>query len=102
MPPLAMPLVEAGGVEGDPEDGSGEAPVDVADGDPADVLVVEIVHAELPDVLRPLTAAAVLGVSRNAIYQALREKTIFSVRCGRTILIPKQSIIAFLKGETGT
>ena len=46
---------------------------------------------------KPHEAAAVLGVSRNRVFELLATGDIASVRYGRTRLIPRQAIERFLK-----
>lgn len=52
--------------------------------------------AELPDVLTVTEAAEFLRLGRNSVYQAIQRKELPSVRVGRRVLIPKESLERFL------
>lgn len=47
--------------------------------------------------LKPLEAARVLGIGRSLIYELIARKEIPSVRLGRCIRVPKESLIQWLK-----
>lgn len=53
-------------------------------------------YDELPDVLTPRGAQAFLRLGRNAIYAALQDGRIRSVRLGQKFLIPKAALREFL------
>ena len=52
--------------------------------------------ATLPEVLTVREAAAVLRVGRNQLYQAVARGELGAVRIGRSIRIPKQSLLHLL------
>jgi excisionase family DNA binding protein len=56
---------------------------------------------ELPSLLRPEEAAAVLGVSKNLIYEMARRGDIRAVRLGRLVRIPREQLAAWVGGENG-
>ena len=45
-------------------------------------------------------AAAILGISRSAAYQAVSAGEIPSIRFGRRIVIPREAVDRLLKGAT--
>jgi excisionase family DNA binding protein len=50
---------------------------------------------------RPLTveeAATIAGVGRGAMYAAVKDGTVPSLRLGRRILIPRKAFLAWLDG----
>jgi excisionase family DNA binding protein len=49
--------------------------------------------AALPEVLTVREAAAILRVGRNQLYQAIARGELSAVRVGRSIRIPKQSLL---------
>ncbi len=53
-------------------------------------------YDQLPDVLTPKEAQAFLRLGRNAIYAALQDGRIRSVRLGQKFLIPKAALREFL------
>ena len=53
-------------------------------------------YDDLPDVLTPKEAQAFLRLGRNAIYAALQDGKIRSVRVGQKFLIPKAALREFL------
>ena len=53
-------------------------------------------YDHLPDVLTPQEARAFLRLGRNAIYAALQDGRIRSVRLGQKFLIPKAALREFL------
>lgn len=55
-------------------------------------------YDELPDVLTPSDLQAYLPLGRDAIYAALRDGTIRSVRVGQKFIIPKSAVREFLGG----
>ena len=52
---------------------------------------------ELPLVLRVEDLMQVLDVGRNTAYELLRSGKIFSIRVGKQIRIPKESVEEYLK-----
>jgi excisionase family DNA binding protein len=60
------------------------------------VAVAVVRLAELPDVLTVTEAAEFLRLGRNSVYQAIQRKELPSVRVGRRVLIPKESLERFL------
>ena len=52
---------------------------------------------ELPIVLRVEDLMQVLDVGRNTAYELLRSGKIFSIRVGKQIRIPKESVEEYLK-----
>lgn len=54
------------------------------------------VYLELPDVLTPADLMEFLPLGRNAVYQAIKEQRIRSVRCGQKLLITKAALGDFL------
>jgi excisionase family DNA binding protein len=50
----------------------------------------------LPEVLTAREAAAILRVGRNQLYQAVSRGELGSIRIGRSIRIPKQSLLDLL------
>lgn len=53
---------------------------------------------DLPDVLTAREARAYLRLGRNALYTALQDGTIRSVRLGQKFLVPKAAVREFLDG----
>jgi excisionase family DNA binding protein len=53
-------------------------------------------YEDLPDVLTPAEVQAFLPLGRNAIYTALQDGRIRSVRAGQKYLIPKTALREFL------
>ena len=51
------------------------------------------------DVLTVEEAASILRIGRSAAYEAVRLKTIPSVKIGRRVIVPKQALARFLSGE---
>lgn len=56
-------------------------------------------YDELPLALSVEHIMDILGVSRNTVYAMIRSKQIGSVRVGHKYIIPKDSLIAFLKTD---
>lgn len=56
-------------------------------------------YDELPLALRVEHVMEILGVSRNTVYAMIRSKQIGSVRVGHKYIIPKDSLIAFLRTD---
>jgi len=52
-----------------------------------------------PDILTPRQLAEALGIGRNAAYELLKNDSIQHRRVGNRYLIPKQSVIDFLRPE---
>lgn len=52
---------------------------------------------ELPLTLRVEDLMPILGIGRNTAYELVRSKQIYSVKVGRQLRIPKQSLIDYLK-----
>jgi excisionase family DNA binding protein len=52
--------------------------------------------AGLPEVLTVREAAAILRVGRNQLYQAMERRQLRAVRIGRSIRIPKQTLLDLL------
>jgi excisionase family DNA binding protein len=52
--------------------------------------------ATLPEVLTVREAAAILRVGRNQLYQAIARGELGAVRIGRSIRIPKQTLLDLL------
>jgi len=52
-----------------------------------------------PDILTPRQLAEALGIGRNAAYDLLRNGDIQHRRVGNRYLIPRQSVIDFLRPE---
>ncbi len=56
-------------------------------------------HTEIKDLPMTLTVeeiAKILRVGRNTAYQLVREGDIHCIRCGRKIIIPRESLEKFL------
>ena len=51
---------------------------------------------ELPLTLRVEDLMPILGIGRNTAYELVRSKQIHSVKIGRQLRIPKQSLIEYL------
>lgn len=51
---------------------------------------------ELPLTLRVEDLMPILGIGRNTAYELVRTKQIHSVKIGRQLRIPKQSLIDYL------
>lgn len=51
---------------------------------------------ELPLTLRVEDLMPILGIGRNTAYELVRSKQIHSVKIGRQLRIPKQSLIDYL------
>lgn len=52
---------------------------------------------ELPLTLKVEDLMSILGIGRNTAYELVRSKQIHSVKIGRQLRIPKQSLIDYLK-----
>ena len=52
---------------------------------------------ELPLTLRVEDLMPILGIGRNTAYDLVPSKQIYSVKVGRQLRIPKQSLIDYLK-----
>ena len=52
---------------------------------------------ELPLTLRVEYLMPILGIGRNTAYELVPSKQIYSVKVGRQLRIPKQSLIDYLK-----
>lgn len=65
----------------------------------ANISVLNGSFSELPDVLTPRDLIAFLPIGRNAVYDALRTRTIKSVRVGHRLLITKAALRDFLGGD---
>lgn len=52
---------------------------------------------ELPLTLKVEDLMPILGIGRNTAYKLVRSKQIHSVKIGRQLRIPKQSLIDYLK-----
>ena len=52
---------------------------------------------ELPLTLRVEDLMPILGIGRNTAYELVPSKQIYSVKVGRLLRIPKQSLIDYLK-----
>ena len=52
---------------------------------------------ELPLTLRVEDLMPILGIGRNPAYELVPSKQIYSVKVGRQLRIPKQSLIDYLK-----
>ena len=55
--------------------------------------------AELPDVLTPHDVIAFLPIGRNAVYDAIKQQSLKSIRVGQKILITKAALREFLGGN---
>ena len=53
---------------------------------------------ELPLLLKVEDLMPILSVGRNTAYELVRTGQIFSIRIGRQVRIPKQSVIDFING----
>ena len=52
--------------------------------------------------LKPLEAAQVLGIGRSLVYELIAQKKIPSVRLGRCIRVPTESLERWLKEQEKT
>ena len=52
---------------------------------------------ELPLTIRVEDLMPILGIGRNTAYELVPSKQIYSVKVGRQLRIPKQSLIDYLK-----
>ena len=52
---------------------------------------------DLPLTLRVEDLMPILGIGRNTAYELVPSKQIYSVKVGRQLRIPKQSLIDYLK-----
>ena len=52
---------------------------------------------ELPLTLRVEDLMPILGIGRNTAYELVPSKQIYSVKVGRQLRIPKQSLLDYLK-----
>jgi excisionase family DNA binding protein len=57
---------------------------------------------DAPDVLTVAETAQLLRVGRNQCYELVRRGELHGRRIGRTVRIPKSSLIAFLEGQSPT
>jgi excisionase family DNA binding protein len=58
-----------------------------------------ILYDDLPEVLTPKEVRAFLRLGRNAVYAALQDGKIRSVRVGQKFLIPKAALREFLEHD---
>ena len=58
--------------------------------------------SEYPDVLSVVQAAEALHVCKKSVYRLVNEKRLGSVKVGRKILIPKYSLVMYLKSAQYT
>jgi excisionase family DNA binding protein len=56
---------------------------------------------DLPDFLSVEETRTYLGLGRSTMYELLRRKSLFSVRFGRVIRIPRAALATYV-GEEGT
>ena len=54
---------------------------------------------DLPDLLTAGELIAFLPIGRDAVYKALQEQTIRSVRVGQKFIVPKAALREFLGGS---
>lgn len=54
---------------------------------------------ELPLLLRVEDLMPILSVGRNTAYELVRTEQIFSIRIGRQLRIPKQSVMDFINSS---
>lgn len=52
---------------------------------------------ELPLALNVEQVMEVLGLSKNTVYEMIRSRQLGSIRVGHKYIIPKDSLVAFLK-----
>lgn len=55
-----------------------------------------------PDVLTPELAAKALCISKNSVYRLVNENVLGCKRVGRKILIPKCSLVAYVRSALHT
>ena len=60
---------------------------------------MQVRFEELPDVLRPKDVIHCTGLARDTVYALIRAGAIRHVRAGKSILVPKWALKAFLDGE---
>ena len=58
------------------------------------------IFAEYPDVVTPDDLQTMLKIGRNSVYDLLKNKLIKSIRVGKKYIIPKETVIDFLKTAT--
>ena len=55
---------------------------------------------ELPLVLTPIDIAAVLGISRNTVYEVIHSKGFPAFRVGKQYRVSRERILTWLDSET--
>lgn len=63
------------------------------------MLTTENTFRNYPDIISVKQMQEMLHIGRNTAYRLLEEKSIDSIRIGRTHKIPKVSVIAYLNGN---
>lgn len=53
-------------------------------------------YEDYPDLVTVKTLCEMLGTCETIVYQLLKDKSIYSIRVGKTYKIPKISIIAYI------
>lgn len=55
---------------------------------------------DAPDVLTVPEAAEYLRIGRNAAYDMIRHGELYTVRCGRSLRVPKSAVLAMLNPKS--
>lgn len=55
--------------------------------------------AEAPDVLTVAEAAQLLRIGRNQAYELINRGDLYAARIGRSIRVPKATLVAYLEGR---
>ena len=53
--------------------------------------------SDYPDVVRIEEIQSMLKIGRNSVYELLKQGLIKSIKIGKKYIIPKQSVISFVK-----
>jgi excisionase family DNA binding protein len=59
----------------------------------------DISFDNLPLTMRVEDLMPILGIGRNTAYDLVHSGKIFSIRIGRQLRIPREALIAFLRGQ---
>lgn len=55
-----------------------------------------------PDILTPALTAKALGISKNSVYKLIHEHVLGCKRIGRKIIIPKCSLVQYVRSALHT
>jgi excisionase family DNA binding protein len=65
----------------------------------AEISIPSTIFSAYPEIVTIAQMEKMLNISKNSCYRLMRSHAITSVRIGRKYLIPKESIIRFMKNK---